>query len=120
MAKAGRPKVKWTNAQIEQIDDLASINCKDYTIAECLDVSLMSLKRHFGKRMIQKRAQGRVKLRQYQEGMAKTSPAMAIFLGKNELNQTDRQDIHQTGDGLQIVINEPKAKPGPNLVKDAG
>lgn len=117
---AGRPKRTWTEAQISQIDDLASINCKDYTIAECLDVPLNSLKRHFGKRMIQKRAQGRVKLRQYQEGMAKTSPAMAIFLGKNELNQTDKQDITQSGQGLQIVINEPeKVKEGPKLVKGA-
>jgi len=38
-------------------------------------------------------AGGRASLRRTQFEMAKTNPAMAIFLGKNLLGQTDRQEV---------------------------
>jgi len=90
---AGRPKRVFTEQQIAQIDDMASINCKDYTIAQVLCIPIKTLKRHFGQRLIEKRAEFKRMLRGYQSNLAKTTPAMAIFLGKNELGQVDRQEI---------------------------
>ena len=47
----------------------------------------------------------RIKLRQMQFKLAETSPAMSIFLGKNILNQSDRQSIDLTGN-LETVLKE--------------
>lgn len=92
---AGRPKRVFTEQQIQQIDEMALNNCKDTTIGIVLDIPLMTLKRHFGKRMIKKRAEFKQELRDNQSKLSKTNPAMAIFLGKNELDQVDRQEIKQ-------------------------
>lgn len=94
---AGRPKYEFTEEQIAQIDDLALLNCKDYTIAMVIDCDVATLKAHYSKRLIQKRAEGRARLRLYQVNMAKNNPAMAIFLGKNELGQEDKKTIKNEG-----------------------
>lgn len=104
---AGRPKYKFTDEQIAKIDDLASLNCKDYTIAEVIGCDVATLKTHFSKRLIQKRAEGRAKLRQYQWEMAKTHPVMDIWLGKQPewLGQTDKQEVtHGVTDDLGVLL----------------
>lgn len=90
---AGRPERVFTEEEIATIDELALINCKDYTIANIIGCDSETLKAHFSERMIKKRAEFKAKLRGYQEKMAKTNTAMAIFLGKNELDQADKQEI---------------------------
>ena len=94
---AGRPKRVFSDEEKAKIEEYALNNCKTETIANALNIPVNTLKRHFGRKMKQKRAEHRVNLRQYQQTMAKTAPAMAIFLGKNELNQADKQEIKQTG-----------------------
>jgi hypothetical protein len=42
-------------------------------------------------------AEGRISLRRQQFEMAKTNPAMAIFLGKNHLGQSDRRELSGPG-----------------------
>lgn len=93
MAKVGRPKRVFTVAQIAKIDELALLNCKDYTIANIIGCKVDVLKAHFGKRLIQKRAEWRATLRRNQQKMAENQAAMAIFLGKNDLEQTDKKQI---------------------------
>ena len=90
---AGRPKRQFSDEEIELITEYALNNCRDNTIATALDIPINSFRRHFGKLCKQKRTEFRVNLRQYQSSLAKTNPAMAIFLGKNELGQVDKQVI---------------------------
>lgn len=103
---AGRPKRTFTEQQIALIDEMALNNCKDCTIALVLGIPVNSLKRHFGRRMIQKRAEHRQELRESQTKLSKTTPAMAIFLGKNELGQVDRQEIKQETTEVQALTEK--------------
>lgn len=89
----GRPKIEFTITQEEQILQMALDNCHMDTIALALDMPLETLRRRFGGFISQKRAEGRTKLRRMQREQAPNSPAMAIFLGKNELGQSDKQEI---------------------------
>lgn len=121
-----RPKIQFTDQTIKKIEQLALAQAKDYTIAEGLGIAIMTFKRHFGKKCKQKRAEGKLKLLQTQAKMAETVPTMAIWLGKQHLEQTDKQDINRTGDGLTVNIAREKAenslvepKPAIKLVKGA-
>lgn len=51
-----------------------------------------------------KRAERKVWLRKIQDRQAKSFPAMSIFLGKNELEQTDKQDVTSGGKPVQFEI----------------
>ena len=55
----------------------------------------------------QSRMEGKVSLRRIQYNLAPKSAAMAIFLGKNELGQSDRQDIQHSG-GMDVVVRVTK------------
>lgn len=93
---AGRPKRVFTKAEIAKIRRYALNNSKTGTIAEALNIPFNSLNRHFGKKMTFWRAEGKVKLKQIQRRMANTSTQMAIWLGKQDLGQVDKQDIRTT------------------------
>ncbi len=97
MSKAGRPKRVFNDDEKAKIEQMAEDNCRDNTIAGVLNIPMNTFKRHFGKLCTKKRQIFKTKLRGYQAQLAKTNPAMAIFLGKNELNQVDKQEIKQTG-----------------------
>ena len=98
--KAGRPKRKFSEEQKAKIEQMALDNCHLDTIAKVIDVRKQTLVNNFGTFISKKKAEGRARLRFYQVSMSEKSPAMAIFLGKNELEQTDKQEqIHDiTGD----------------------
>lgn len=89
---AGRPKREFTDEQVKLIEDYAFHGCQNNTIATLLDIPINTLTRHFGKLLTKKRAERKYNLHINQDKMAKTVPAMAIFLGKNELGQTDKQE----------------------------
>ncbi len=90
---AGRPKSTFSDEQIQEMSDYALNGCQNNTIATIMDIPMTSLKRHFGKLLTKKRCERKFKLREAQTKLVKNNPAMAIFLGKNELNQTDKQVI---------------------------
>ena len=90
---AGRPKRQFTEEEIAKIDEMSLRNSQTGTIAQALDIPYKTLDRHFGKRMSKNRAIWKDKLREAQAKLMETNPAMAIFLGKNELEQTDKQTI---------------------------
>ena len=88
-----RPKRTFTDEEVKLIEQYARNNCLTNTIAVALEIPLMTLKRRFGKKLKVWRAQGKIELRGnlYKQGI--TSPQTAIFLAKNELGMTDKQEI---------------------------
>ncbi|MGR3292547.1 MAG: hypothetical protein ACUZ9M_00865 [Candidatus Scalindua sp.] len=94
----GRPKKQFDAEIRRKIEEYALNNCHLDTIALALDISKTTLVRRFGTIIKKKRAEGRINLRANQTKLSKHNPAMAIFLGKNELNQVDKQEILQTTD----------------------
>ena len=109
MAKAGRPRRVFTEEEQRRIRQLALNNCHVDTIAMALGIPKQTLVRVYGTFITQKRAEGRAELRENQRKLAKTNPAMAIFLGKNELEQTDKRDYDIKADmKFRLVLGAPK------------
>lgn len=90
---AGRTKRQFTDEEVRLIEEYARNNCYAETIANALNIPVRTLKRHFARKLTLWKAQGKIDLRLMQRDLAKKSPEMAKFLGKNELNQTDKQVI---------------------------
>lgn len=106
--------ITYTKQQIAEIDRLALINCNTNTIAEAVGIPFNSLKRRFGKRLRRGRALWRVNVRQSQANQRDNSPQMAIWLGKQDLGQTDKQVIQ-----TEQVESKPKTGLELQAVKDA-
>lgn len=102
MAKRGRPRIIIDKKLFES---LCGLQCTREEIANCLNCNKDTLekwcKTEYGKTFslvfAEKRARGKVSLRRMQWKLAEKSPAMAIFLGKNFLGQSDRQDLELSG-----------------------
>jgi len=88
-----RPKRVFTDEIMQRIEECALNGCQNKTIANILDIPNTTLIRRFSKLLEKKRSERRNILRSNQTKMSKTQPAMAIFLGKNELGQVDKQVI---------------------------
>jgi hypothetical protein len=101
----GRPRRKFTKAEVAKIDHAASLNCKDGTIAKLIDCDVTVMLDQFAKRIRLKRAKYAEYLRQCQYDHAAKTPAMAIFLGKNDLGQADKQEIQHGGN---VIIGPPE------------
>jgi len=92
--KGGRPK-KEIDKRI--FENLCAIQCVKDEICDIFDVDEKTLTRWckdtynmgFSDVYKKKSATGKMSLRRYQFDLAKKSPAMAIFLGKNYLGQKD-------------------------------
>lgn len=95
MARTGRPRKDIDQRQFEK---LCSMQCTESEIAawfECSEDTVARwAKRTYGRTFAEvfreKREGGKASLRAMQFKLAQKSPAMAIFLGKNLLGQTDR------------------------------
>ena len=76
------------------------IQCTEEEIAAVCDVSVDTLerwtkrtyKRSFAEVFAEKRAGGKASLRRNQWKLSETNPTMAIWLGKQHLGQTDKQE----------------------------
>ena len=96
----GRPKseIDW-----EQVKELCKIQCTQEEIAAVIGACVDTLDTHskktngvsFSEYFKEKRQGGKASLRRRQWNMAKDTPSLAIFLGKQYLGQSDRHDIHQ-------------------------
>lgn len=95
-----RPKRVFNDDEIKEIERYAHDGCYSQTIAAALDIPITTLKRRFGRKIQKWRALGKLELKHSQRELAKTNPQMAIFLGKNELGQTDKK----------VYANETPAK----------
>lgn len=101
--KLGRPPNIYTNDQLEFIDKMALVQARDYTIAEAMGMEAKEFSRHFAKRTRQKRAEGKLAIHENQYEMAKKQPVMAIWLGKQHLEQSDKAQVG--GDVTFTVVN---------------
>lgn len=94
MARTGRPKKEIDK---EQFEKLCALFCTENEICHWFGVTDKTLTRwcketynlSFSDVYEQKREVGKISLRRSQFQLAIKSPAMAIFLGKNYLGQTD-------------------------------
>jgi len=109
MGKNGRPKI---NIDYKQLEGFCLIQCSLAEIATFFNCSEDTIERrvkeHFGitfaEYFSKKRIGGLISLRRMQFKLAEKSPAMAIFLGKNYLGQSDKQEIEHSGSENPIVI----------------
>lgn len=102
MAKMGRPRIEidW-----EEFDKLCGLQCTLIEIAGWFDCSVDTIENRvkevhsvtFSEYWEQKAAKGKISLRRTQWKMAQTNPTMALWLGKQYLNQRDRNDLEITG-----------------------
>lgn len=72
---------------------MALIQARDYTIAEAMGLEIMTFRKHFSKRCSQKRAEGKLIMHATQFRMARKQPVMAIWLGKQHLEQADKGEL---------------------------
>lgn len=117
--KGGRPKIEWSTEQWEQFEKLCSIQCTQEEICDVMGVTDKTITRlvkdHYKDSFSEiykiKSADGKASLRRIQFDIAKKGNAgMAIFLGKNYLGQSDKQEYTEVGD-REIKINVSAATP---------
>ncbi|WP_405379328.1 hypothetical protein [Phascolarctobacterium sp.] len=112
----GRPIKLISELGMELIEKLAGLMCTDEEIAammsdqhERISVDTLTNENNgktFAECKEKGQAQGKASLRRNQFKLSESSAAMAIFLGKNWLGQTDKQEVKTelSGDG-SIVFN---------------
>lgn len=129
MAQMGRPK-KQINK--EEFEKLCFLQCTRNEFCMWFDVSDETLNKwckdnYNGKTFLavfqEKKQGGLISLRRTQFQLAEKSPAMAIFLGKNLLGQSDRveQTIKDVSEdrGITIRFNDEKAADDGSSVPDS-
>lgn len=102
MSKAGRPRIEIDKRTFEK---LCGLQCSETEIADFYSCGIATLsrwcQREYGKNFeeifAEKRTRGKISLRRMQWQLAEKSPAMAIFLGKNYLDQRDERDVSVKG-----------------------
>ena len=104
-----RPKRVFTDEEQAIIANYALDGGKNNTIASALSIPVNTLTNRFSGLLKEYRAYRKLKLARNQTRQSVTSPQMAIFLGKNELGQVDKQEI----------VTEFKAKEMTEVERDA-
>jgi len=98
----------------DEFEKLCGLQCALSEIADWFNCSEDTIERWckrtysegFAEVFSKKRGRGKIALRRAQFELAKKSAAMAIFLGKNYLGQTDRQEIVAASNGqLEDLID---------------
>ena len=109
MAKMGRPRKEINKTEFEK---LCFLQCTEREFCSWFEVSDETLNKwskenYDGRTFLavfkEKRENGLISLRRTQFQLAEKSPAMAIFLGKNLLGQTDKRE--QTVNGGEALTN---------------
>lgn len=110
MANMGRPRKKIDKTEFEK---LCFLQCTEREFCSWFDVSDETLNKwckenYDGRTFLdvfkEKRENGLISLRRTQFQLAEKSPAMAIFLGKNLLGQTDKMEQTQTINGAVPTV----------------
>jgi hypothetical protein len=109
--KAGRPKLPALD--LEEMGRLVmDHNASDRELGLMFGVSHQTIERNYGPFLAKKRAERRLWLKGVQTDKAKKGDVtMQIWLGKNELDQTDKQQHEHTGpDGgpMVMIMSRPK------------
>ncbi len=88
-----RPKRIFTEEEKQRIEEYALENSHIDTIALGLGIAKNTLIRRYGTFIKRKRAEGRLALKHNQYKQAINNPTMAIWLGKQDLGQVDKQVV---------------------------
>ena len=96
----------------QEFEKLCWLQCTQQEIADWFDCSPDTIERwcqreynkRFAEVFAQNRGKGKISLRRMQWQLAEKSPAMAIFLGKNMLGQTDKVEQTQTINGAVPTV----------------
>jgi hypothetical protein len=95
--KAGRPVKVIEIDSKSLVEELASLQCTLEEIASVLGVNKSTVSRNYATEIDKGRQNGRISLRRNQFNLSKTNAAVAIWLGKNWLGQSD----NPTGDNTE-------------------
>ena len=103
MSQRGRPRVEIEKRTFEK---LCGLHCTKEEIADFFECDADTLnawckreyKKNFSVVFREKRAHGNISLRRKQWDLAEKSPAMAIFLGKQYLGQSDKVEVTEDKD----------------------
>lgn len=109
MAKMGRPQKEINQ---EQFEKMCGIQCTEEEIAGFFDCSVDTIERWcrrtynltFAETFKIHSADGKISLRRSQFRLAEKSAAMAIWLGKQYLDQKDKQVIENEADGILLDL----------------
>lgn len=104
-----RPKRIFTDEDEAIIANYALDGGKNNTIASALCMPVNTLTNRFSGLLKEYRAFRKLKLARNQTRQSTTSPQMAIFLGKNELGQVDKQVIMTNPDAVTVPEAEKEA-----------
>lgn len=114
--KTGRPPSLAVDAKtLKTIEGLGKIQATTRECAAVLGVShqtfitFMNAHSAVGEALEKGKEGGKTSLRRTQFALAKKNAAMAIFLGKNYLDQTDRQDINQSVT-VDVTVTDARSK----------
>ena len=120
MAHAGGRPVKEIDRKT--FESLCAIQCTYEEICSVLDVNDKTLtkwcKKTYGKSFSEifgiKRQNGKASLRRMQWKLAEKNPSMAIFLGKNILNQRDNIEVNNEAElsKLDLLLQEIRNSAG--------
>ena len=96
---SGRPKKKVPKVEMAKAKEYAFRGLKNGTICTLIGWghNFIEDRLDIRKKLTKKRAERKLWLRQVQDKHAVDTPTMTIFLGKNELGQTDRKDVTSGG-----------------------
>jgi hypothetical protein len=109
------PKI--VNINKDQFEKLCALQCTEVEICEWFGITDKTLcrwckkiyKKTFSEVFKEKRSKGKVSLRRTQFKLAQKSPAMAIFLGKQYLGQTDKvEQVNTDNDNVLKFIEGMK------------
>lgn len=107
--KLGRPRKVFSGESLERIYEMARNQCYNKTIARVIGCDEHTLEKYLSAELDKARAEGKIDLRLLQYKLAKTSPDMAKFLGKNILGQVDKQEIHTSSDQAKALTEQQEA-----------
>ena len=125
MAKKGRPRIE---IKPKIFEGLCSIQCTEEEIAGVFHCSVDTIerfcKREYGKTFAEAykiySADGKISLRRLQFTLAEKSPAMAIWLGKQYLGQTEREIQIQAEGQLADLIDGLREPPIMTIDTESG
>ena len=103
--QAGRPK-KY-DIDTKQVEQLSSFGCTNVEIASLFGCDESLIRKSYSEYIAKGRDSGKIRLRQYQWAAAKKgNVAMLIWLGKQVLGQSDKQDItvNELPEGFNVEL----------------
>ena len=108
---AGRPSREFTPEQRQEIADLARQGCQTLTISRITGIPDQTLRDNFREVMQKERALRKLDVLKAQNSLLQEgNNTMAIWLGKQELNQKDKQEVEQNTNlklyGVEAPIDE--------------